>query len=89
MGACVSNGIGGGDGFVGPLCSCSGGVGFGECAMSNLGRMCALFPFTAITRNFLVCCITTASLSPCAWWDGMMITWLPTGKVLGGKGRGW
>ncbi len=89
MGACVSNGIGGGDAFIETLCSCSGGVGFGECATSNLGRMRALFPFTAITMNFLVCCITTPSLPPCAWWDGMMVTRLPTGKVVGGKGRGW
>jgi hypothetical protein len=86
MGACVSNGIGGGEGFVGPLCSCSGGVGFGECAMSDLGKMRALFLFTTINTNFLVCRITTPSLPPCAWWDGMMVTWLPTGKVVGGGG---
>ncbi len=85
MGACVINGIGGGDGFVGPLCSCSGGVRFEECAMSDLGKMRALFPFTAITTNFLVCRVTTPSLPPCAWWDGMMVTRLPTRKLVGGE----
>ena len=66
-GACVTSGIGGGDGFVRLLCSCGKGGGFGECATIDLDRMRVLVPFSTITTNFLVCQVTTSSLPPCTW----------------------
>ncbi len=66
-----------------------GGVGFGECAMSDLGRMRALFLFTAITKNFLICHVTTtlfASMRMVGWYDGYLAAYREGSG--GGKGEG-